>query len=197
MSSPMPCVRIAPSPTGDPHIGTAYMALFDFAYARQTGGRFILRIEDTDRARYSAESEQRTFAALRWLGLYWDEGPDVDGPHAPYRQSERLAIYGEHALRLVATGHAYYCFCTPERLEAMRREQEARREPPRYDRTCLRLRPEEVRARLEEGGPRVIRLRMPDDGETVFQDLVRGSIAFRNDIQDDPVILKADGFPTY
>src|SRR5271165_3616855 len=109
---PAPRVRIAPSPTGDPHIGTAYMALFDFAYARQTGGRFVLRIEDTDQARYNPASEQSIYDALHWLGLFWDEGPDIGGPHAPYRQSERLGLYGDYAQQLVANSHAYPCFCT-------------------------------------------------------------------------------------
>lgn len=195
--SAAPRVRIAPSPTGDPHIGTAYMALFDYAYARKTGGSFVLRIEDTDQNRYNPDSERRIYDALHWLGLWWDEGPDMGGPYGPYRQSERLPIYQQYAQRLVADGHAYYCFCTPERLEEMRREQEARHEPPRYNRFCLRLSPEEVQAKLAAGVPRVVRLRMPDDGETTFEDLVRGTISFRNDLQDDSVLLKSDGFPTY
>lgn len=190
-------VRIAPSPTGDPHIGTAYMALFDYACARKTQGQFILRIEDTDQARYNPDSEHRIYAALHWLGLAWDEGPDIGGPHAPYRQSERLPLYQEHAHFLLAHGHAYRCFCTPARLEQMRKEQEAQRLPPRYDRHCLRLSAEEVRDRVAAGESHVVRLKMPDGGETSFDDLVRGTISFQNDLQDDTVLLKSDGFPTY
>jgi glutamyl-tRNA synthetase len=173
------------------------MALFDFAFARQNGGQFILRIEDTDQNRYNADSERRIYAALHWLGLKWDAGPDVGGPHAPYRQSERLPLYREHAEQLVAKGHAYYCFCTPERLNEMRKEQEARRQPPRYDRHCLRLSAEEARELLAVGTSAVVRMKMPDTGETTFHDVVRGDISFQNQLQDDAVILKSDGFPTY
>ena len=130
-------VRIAPSPTGDPHVGTAYMALFNLAFARKHGGQFILRIEDTDRTRYVEGSEEQVFAALRWLGLTWDEGPDVGGPHGPYRQSERLPIYAAAAQRLVEAGHAYHCWCTPERLAEMRQAQQAAKQPTGYDRLCL------------------------------------------------------------
>jgi glutamyl-tRNA synthetase len=173
------------------------MALFDYAYARQQGGAFVLRIEDTDRARYNEASEQRIFAALHWLGLQWDEGPDVGGPYGPYRQSERLSLYAGYCRHLIRDGHAYYCFCTRERLEAMRRAQEAAKLPPRYDRHCLNLSPEEIQAQLDAGIVPAIRLRMPDEGETTFTDLVRGEVSFRNDLQDDPVILKQDGYPTY
>ncbi|MDB5073979.1 MAG: glutamate--tRNA ligase [Chloroflexi bacterium] len=197
MLSTVPRLRIAPSPTGDPHIGTAYMALFDYAFARQNGGDFVLRIEDTDRARYSETSEQGIFNALHWLGLNWDEGPDIGGPYEPYRQSERLPIYAEYAHKLVEDGHAYYCFCTRERLEEMRKAQAAAKQPPKYDRLCLRLDPATVQSNLESGVPRVIRLKMPDTGMTTFTDLVRGPVSFQNDLQDDPVLLKADGFPTY
>jgi glutamyl-tRNA synthetase len=192
-----PRLRIAPSPTGDPHIGTAYQALFDYAFVRQNGGAFVLRIEDTDRARYSESSEQRIFAALRWLGLAWDEGPDIGGPYSPYRQSERLPLYADCAELLVANGRAYYCFCTRERLDAMRKEQEAAKQPPKYDRRCSHLDPAVVAANLRSGIPKVVRLRMPDNGETSFVDVVRGPVSFRNDLQDDPVLLKADGYPTY
>ncbi|HMA37876.1 MAG TPA: glutamate--tRNA ligase [Chloroflexia bacterium] len=189
--------RVAPSPTGDPHVGTAYQSLFSYALARQTGGQFILRMEDTDQVRYDPHSEQRIFDALRWAGLRYDEGPDVGGPHAPYRQSERLPIYKAHAEMLVAAGHAYYCFCTPERLAAMRKEQEARKEPPRYDRHCLALPPAEVQTRLAAGERHVVRMHMPDTGVTTFTDLVRGEISFENRLIDDQVLMKSDGFPTY
>ncbi len=197
MSTTPPRLRIAPSPTGDPHIGTAYMALFDYAFARQNGGAFVFRVEDTDQARYNPESERRIYQALHWLGLNWDEGPDIGGPYAPYRQSERLALYGEHAHQLIAQGSAYYCFCTRERLDAMRKAQEAAKLPPKYDRHCLHLEPAEVQARRAAAEPAVVRLRMPDQGETIFHDLVRGPVSFRNELQDDGVILKSDGFPTY
>ena len=189
--------RVAPSPTGDPHVGTAYTALFNLALARQRGGRFVLRVEDTDRERYRQESEQRVFEYLRWVGLGWDEGPDVGGAYAPYRQSERLPLYREHGERLVTSGNAYWCWCSRERLEALRKEQQARGEPPKYDRRCLHLSRAE-RARLpgytDDG---VLRLRVPDAGETRFTDLIRGEIGFQNALIDDQVLLKSDGYPTY
>jgi glutamyl-tRNA synthetase len=190
-------VRIAPSPTGDPHVGTAYIALFNYAYARQQGGKFILRIEDTDRARSTLQSEADIFASLRWLGLHWDEGPDIGGPYGPYRQSERLPIYQRYASELMEKGHAYRCFCTPERLAEMRREQEARGLPTGYDRHCLRLTPVEVDDQLAAGVPYVVRLKVPDAGETTFGDIIRGDITFQNNKIDDQVLLKSDGFPTY
>src|SRR5688572_20475450 len=134
-----PRVRIAPSPTGDPHVGTAYIALFNYVFAKKHGGVFILRIEDTDRQRSSKSSELAIFEALRWLGLQWDEGPDEGGPFGPYRQSERTEIYQEHARMLIARGGAYPCFCTPERLEGVRKEQMARNQNPGYDGHCRRI----------------------------------------------------------
>ena len=190
-------MRIAPSPTGDPHIGTAYIALFNYAYARKHGGSFILRIEDTDRARYNAQSEHRIFDALQWLGLNWNEGPDVGGPYGPYRQSERIDSYQHYARQLVADGHAYYCFCTPERLDALRKEQIARKEPPRYDRLCLHRTVEDVEARLAAEESWVIRMRAPQEGSTSFEDPARGTITIDNRELDDQVLLKSDGFPTY
>src|SRR3984957_21234158 len=133
-------VRIAPSPTGDPHVGTAYIGLLNFIYARQRGGKFVLRIEDTDRARFVATSEQMIFDSLHWLGLTWDEGPDVGGPYGPYRQSERSAIYTKYIDELLAGGHAFRCFCTPERLDEMREAQKIAKLPPRYDGCCLAVR---------------------------------------------------------
>ena len=189
--------RVAPSPTGDPHVGTAYQSLFDYALAHQTGGQFILRVEDTDQGRYDPDSERRIFDSLRWAGLPYDEGPDIGGPYAPYRQSERLPIYRAHAEQLIAAGHAYYCFCTSARLAEMRRLQEARHEPPRYDRLCLTLPPAEVAARLAAGEAHVVRMRMPDEGVTAFADVVRGEIEFENRLIDDQVLMKSDGFPTY
>ena len=197
MTSPGPArTRIAPSPTGDPHVGTAYQAVFNKALAERTGGQFLLRIEDTDRQRFDAGSEAMIFRALRWLGLDWNEGPDVGGPHAPYRQSERLPIYKRHADELVAKGAAYRCFCTPERLQRLRAAQEATKQPPRYDKTCSAIPPEEAAARAASE-PHVVRLRMPAEGTTVVRDLIRGDIPFENALLDDQVLLKSDGYPTY
>lgn len=189
-------VRIAPSPTGDPHVGTAYVALFNAALARQRGGQFLLRIEDTDRGRYVANSEQQIFDTLRWLGLDWDEGPDKGGPTGPYRQSERLPLYKAAAEKLVEQGNAYYCWCSPERLQEMRADQTARKVPLGYDRLCLGKTREE-RAKLPGFDPTpVIRMRVPDhDVPLTFHDLIRGET--NAPMPDDQVILKKDGFPTY
>lgn len=189
--------RIAPSPTGDPHVGTGYMGLVNMVLARQHGGQFLLRIDDTDRTRYRASSEQALFDALRWLGLEWDEGPDKGGPHGPYRQSERTAIYQEHAQRLVDSGHAYRCFCTTEELAQRRAEAQAEKRDFRgYDGRCRGLDPADAAKRA--GEPHVIRFTCPDDdGTTVIQDLLRGPIETPNAQLDDKVLLKADGFPTY
>ena len=189
--------RIAPSPTGDPHVGTAYVALFNYALARQTGGQFVLRIEDTDRQRSTRESETMIFDALRWLGLEWDEGPDVGGPHGPYRQSERSEIYTEHAEMLVASGHAYPCFCTRERLEELRAEQKAAKGRFGYDGLCRSIAPDEAARRRAAGEEHVIRLAMPTEGEIVVDDLLRGEVRFEAAQIDDQVLVKSDGYPTY
>lgn len=189
--------RVAPSPTGDPHVGTAYMALFNLALARRHGGQFLLRIEDTDRARSSTTSESRIFESLRWLGLDWDEGPDVGGPHGPYRQSERKAVYAEHVQHLLAREHAFYCFCSHERLDELRRGQQARGETPGYDGHCLTLDRGEVARRLQAGERAVVRLRVPRDGDCTFDDLFRGAISIPWTQVDMQVLLKADGMPTY
>ena len=190
--------RIAPSPTGDPHVGTAYVALFNYALARKNGGQFILRIEDTDRQRSSLASEQMIYDALRWLGLSWAEGPDVGGPHAPYRQSERSDIYRRHAHELVARGAAYPCFCTPERLQALREEQKAAKQTViGYDGLCRRLDRAESTRRMENGEPYVIRLAMPQVDELLVRDYLRGEIRFERPQLDDTILLKSDGFPTY
>jgi glutamyl-tRNA synthetase len=189
--------RIAPSPTGDPHVGTAYVALFNHALARKHGGQMVLRIEDTDRERSQAASEQMIFDALSWLGLSWDEGPDVGGPYGPYRQSERGDIYREHTEQLIRRGAAYPCFCTRERLDALRAEQRRLKQNPGYDGCCRSLAPEQARQRREAGEPHVIRLAMPRDGETRVRDLLRGEISFNNAELDDLVLLKSDGYPTY
>jgi glutamyl-tRNA synthetase len=190
-------VRIAPSPTGDPHVGTAYIALFNHVFAKQHGGRFILRIEDTDRTRSTPESEAAILRALGWLGLTWDEGPDVGGPFGPYRQSERAPIYREHAARLVASGAAYPCFCTAERLDALRAQQRAEKRSGGYDGLCRALPPAEARARVEAGEAHVVRLAMPKTGELTVRDRLRGEVVFPLGEIDDQVLLKSDGFPTY
>ncbi|MCK9469679.1 MAG: glutamate--tRNA ligase, partial [Porticoccaceae bacterium] len=189
--------RIAPSPTGDPHVGTAYIALFNLCFARQHGGQFILRIEDTDQVRSTAESEQMILDSLRWLGLDWDEGPDVGGPHGPYRQSERMALYRDYAIQLVEQGDAFYCFATAEELDEMRREQMARGETPKYDGRGLHLGEEDVQARLEAGTPYVIRMKIPEEGVCTFNDRLRGVIEIPWSQVDMQVLLKADGMPTY
>lgn len=192
-----PRVRLAPSPTGDPHVGTAYVGLINHAFARKNGGQFILRIEDTDRERSSAASEAAILDALRWLGLSWDEGPDVGGPRGPYRQSERTPFYREHARILLERGAAYPCFCTPEQLAAIRERQRAAKQNKGYDGTCRRIPADEARRRIESGEPHTIRLAMPLDGETTFHDVLRGDVSYANDQMDDQVLLKSDGFPTY
>ncbi len=185
-------LRVAPSPTGDPHVGTAYQSLFDLAFARRHGGKFILRIEDTDQARSTPDSEASIYHALRWLGLNWDEGPDVGGPFGPYRQSERLPRYKKYAEQLVEQGHAYYCTCTPERLTALRQEQMANKQPTGYDQHCR-----ELGLHPAPGEAAVIRMKVPREGESVIQDLIRGELRRPYKDSDDQVILKTDGFPTY
>lgn len=189
--------RIAPSPTGDPHVGTAYIALFNLCFARQHQGKFILRIEDTDQQRSTPESEAQILKALQWLGLDWDEGPDVGGPHAPYRQSERSEIYRNHANQLVHQGHAFHCFCNAERLEALRHEQMAQGHNPGYDGHCLSLSQDEVANRLASGEPSVIRMKVPHEGVCEIDDLLRGKIEIPWEQVDMQVLLKADGLPTY
>ena len=190
-------VRIAPSPTGDPHVGTAYIGLLNYIYARQRSGQFILRIEDTDRTRFVPTSEQMIFDSLRWVGLTWDEGPDVGGPYGPYRQSERTAIYREHAEMLLANGHAYRSFETAEELEAMRQQQIAAKVPPRYNGAHRHLTQAQIDAYLAEGRPYTVRLKVPENQSTTFTDELRGPITFDHNNVDDQVLLKSDGYPTY
>src|SRR5688572_26227343 len=164
-------LRVAPSPTGDPHVGTAYMSLFNLAFARQQGGQFVLRVEDTDRARFREDSEQQVYDTLRWLGLEWDEGPDKGGPFAPYRQSERLETYRPHVDRLLADGHAYLCWCSGERLAQMREDQQKRKVPTGYDRLCVG-KTEAERAELPGFSDKpVVRMLVPDDAPLHFPDL--------------------------
>jgi glutamyl-tRNA synthetase len=190
-------VRIAPSPTGDPHVGTAYIGLLNYIFAAQRGGQFVLRIEDTDRARFVATSEQMIFDALKWIGLTWNEGPDVGGPYGPYRQSERTEIYREHAEILLASGAAYRSYETAEELEEMRRQQTAAKVPPRYNGQHRNLTAEQIAAYEAEGRPSVIRLKVPLEGATTFRDELRGDITFDHNNVDDQVLMKSDGFPTY
>ena len=190
-------VRIAPSPTGDPHVGTAYIGLFNLAFAKSKGGKFILRIEDTDQTRSTKESEQAIFDALRWVGLPYDEGPDVGGPYGPYRQSERLDLYKREAEALVARGHAYKCTCTAERLDQVKEEQKRRGENPMYDGHCRARPAADVDKEIADGAAWVIRLKVPREGTTSFEDVLRGKVEFENKGVDDQVLLKSDGFPTY
>jgi glutamyl-tRNA synthetase len=190
-------VRIAPSPTGDPHVGTAYIGLLNYVYAKQRGGKFVLRIEDTDRTRFVGSSEQMIFDALRWLGMEWDEGPDKGGPFGPYRQSERTEIYREYCDKLLASGHAYRSFETAEELEAVRRAQIAAKQPPKYNGAARHLTQEEIDANLAAGKPFTVRLKVPLEGSTTFRDELRGEITFDHFNVDDQVLMKSDGFPTY
>ena len=192
-------VRYAPSPTGLQHIGGIRTALFNYFFAKSMGGKFILRIEDTDRERYTEESLQDLYDTLDWLGIKWDEGPVVGGPYGPYVQSERFDIYKEYAEKLVRDGKAYYCYCSPERLERLREEQAASKSQYQgYDRHCANLTEEERKELEAQGIKPVIRLRVPTEGKTTFHDVIMGDITRKNkDVSPDPILLKSDGFPTY
>jgi glutamyl-tRNA synthetase len=189
--------RIAPSPTGHMHLGTARTALYDYLLARKTGGQFILRIEDTDLKRTMPGAEQEIFDGLRWLGLQYDEGPDIGGKFGPYRQTERREIYSQHARILVDSGRAYPCFCTAEQLEKTKQEQMKRKENPHYDGTCRNLDPDEAARRVANGETYTIRFRMPKEGATIAHDHLRGDISTENSQLNDYVLLKSDGLPTY
>ncbi|MFZ5753664.1 MAG: glutamate--tRNA ligase [Bacillota bacterium] len=190
-------VRFAPSPTGPLHIGGARSALFNFLYAKGAGGKFIIRIEDTDLERSSRESEENILDSLRWLGITWDEGPDNGGPYGPYRQTERLGLYQEYTQKLLEQGKAYYCYCSEEELEAERQEQMARGETPRYSGKCCKLSPAERTKLEEEGRKPVIRFRVPENRDIIINDLVRGQVVFESNGIGDFVIVKSDGIPTY
>lgn len=190
-------VRFAPSPTGRFHIGGARTALYNVLLAQQTGGTFILRIEDTDTKRSTPEALEELMAALRWLGLDWHEGPDVGGPHAPYLQTARKDLYTRHAQQLLATGHAYRCFCTPERLTALREAQQKQKQTPRYDGLCRDLPPAEAEQRAAAGDAHVIRFRTPRDGATTVHDHLRGAITVENSTLDDFILVKSNGLPVY
>ena len=192
-----PRLRFAPSPTGSPHVGNIRTAVFDYLYCKHTGGTLILRIEDTDRERYVEGSLEDIMMSLRWTGIQWDEGPEVGGDYGPYFQSERLDLYRKHAEELIEKGRAYRCYCAKARLENLRKDQEAARQPLGYDRHCRDLSPDQ-QAHLERHNPwPVIRFAMKLDGKTEFDDAVRGRVSFENALQDDLVIIKSDGFPTY
>ncbi len=191
-------VRYAPSPTGMQHIGGVRTALFNYLFARSKNGKFILRLEDTDRTRYDEKYVQNLYDTMSWLGIDWDEGGDKGGAYGPYVQSERFELYKKYAMQLIENGEAYYCFCDAERLDRIRKIQTENKMPPGYDRNCRHLTAEEVKANLDAGKPYVIRLKVPMEGETTFEDHILGTIQWKNeDISPDPVLLKSDGFPTY
>jgi glutamyl-tRNA synthetase len=190
-------VRIAPSPTGVPHVGTAYIGLFNYAFARANGGKFVIRIEDTDRTRSDPRYEAAILRSLRWVGLQWDEGPDVGGPNGPYRQSERLSLYQQYTQKLLDTDAAYRCWCTSERLEAVRQQQRQAKQPIRYDGHCRELPEAEIKAKMQQELPSVVRLRVPLEGATVVHDAFRDPITFEHRQIDDQILLKSDGYPTY
>src|SRR5262249_7043568 len=190
-------VRFAPSPTGKLHVGNARTALFNWLLARGQGGRFVLRIEDTDAERSTRESEAAITRDLSWLGLDWDEGPDVDGPHGPYRQSERLHLYASYAAELLAADKAYHCFCSTAQLEAERQEALATGRPAHYAGTCRRLSKAQAAARMAAGERPAIRFRVPHEHDVVFTDAVRGEVRFQSEVIGDPVIVRADGHPAY
>jgi len=190
-------VRFAPSPTGYPHVGNIRTAMFNWLLARHTGGKLILRIEDTDVARRVEGAVEAIMDGLKWLGLDWDEGPDVGGGYGPYYQSQRVEMYRQAAERLVAQGDAYYCYCSPGRLEEMRAEQVRRKQPPGYDRLCRDLSPQERSEKEAEGIIPVVRFKTPLEGQTGFNDLIWGDVTFEHSTIDDFVLLKSDGYPTY
>lgn len=189
--------RFAPSPTGYMHVGNLRTALYAYLMTKSLGGDFILRIEDTDQERYVEGAVDIIYNTLKETGLTWDEGPDVGGDYGPYIQSERRGLYREYAEKLVELGHAYYCFCDKERLDALRAKQEAAKIPPKYDGHCQSLSPEEVQAKLAAGEPYVIRQKMPKSGTVAFDDAVFGTITVNCDTLDDQILLKSDGMPTY
>jgi glutamyl-tRNA synthetase len=190
-------VRIGPSPTGDPHVGTAYIALFNYVFAKKHGGSLVLRVEDTDQTRSKPEWEEMLVEAMHWLGLEFDESPEKGGPFGPYRQSERGAIYREHTEQLLSNGSAYKCFCTSERLEELRRQKAQIKGPPGYDGHCRELSAQEVQGHLDAGDAYVVRLKVPHDGQTIVHDRLRGEVVFENTQVDDQVLMKSDGMPTY
>lgn len=189
--------RMAPSPTGEYHIGHIRTLLYNFAWAKKNKGHFVIRIEDTDRERYVEGAVDRILDVISDYGLSWDEGPRVDGPYGPYFQSERLGLYKKYAEQLVESGKAYYCFCTKERIDELRKKQAEEKKLPGYDRRCRAVAIDQAKKRIADGEKFVIRLKVPDDEDLVFDDLVQGKISFNSSVLDDQVLLKSDGFPTY
>jgi glutamyl-tRNA synthetase len=190
-------VRYAPSPTGDFHVGGARTALFNYLFARHHGGKFILRIEDTDQKRLNPKAMAWLLNGLRYLGLDWDEGPEAGGDYGPYVQTQRLAIYQKYAQQLLDNGQAYRCFCRPERLEAVRQAQRTKKQPVGYDRHCRNLPAAEAAARVAQGESHTVRARLPLDGQIVVHDVIKGAVTFRNENLQDAVLMKSDGIPTY
>ena len=190
-------VRFAPSPTGYLHVGGLRTALFNYLFARKQGGKFVLRIEDTDQKRSIPGALEKLTTTLTEIGLHYDEGPDIGGDYGPYIQSQRTDIYKKYTQQLLDSGNAYYCFCSEERLNNLREEQRKRKRPPMYDGKCRDLSKDEVAYNLAQGMPFVIRLRYPEEGKTVFDDVVRNRVAIDNSMVDDQVLIKSDGFPTY
>jgi len=190
-------VRFAPSPTGIPHLGNTRTALYNFLFAKHNGGKFVLRIEDTDKKRLVPKSLPKILEILRFININWDEGPEINGPYAPYTQSERLKIYQDHAQILINKKAAYYCFCSPARLKQMRTSQQKKKQLSKYDQHCLKLTSSQIQAKLNQNTPFVIRLKIPQKGQTSWQDLIQGKISFQNNLLDDQVLLKSDGYPTY
>ncbi len=189
--------RFAPSPTGYLHVGGLRTALFNYLFAKHHGGKYILRIEDTDQTRKVEGATEQLLASLQWAGLRHDEGPDIGGPYGPYVQSQRTELYRQHAEKLVTTGHAYYCFCTAHRLDRVRADQQEKGLTPKYDGHCRNLSAETIGEKRAAKQPHVIRLKMPQEGQTVFNDLIRGEVRVQNELVDDQVLLKSDGYPTY
>ncbi|RJQ27798.1 glutamate--tRNA ligase [Candidatus Parcubacteria bacterium] len=189
--------RVAPSPTGYPHIGTVYQSLFDYAFAKKNSGQFIVRIEDTDRKRFVEGAEEKIYEALDWFNLEEDESPRKDGLYGPYRQSERLGIYKKYAEELVGKGNAYYCFCLPQRLEEVRKIQQAEKKPLMYDKCCRNSSLLEAKKKVEQGESYTIRLKVPENQKIIVKDEIRGEIEFESNLIDDQVLIKSDGFPTY
>ena len=190
-------VRFAPSPTGHLHVGGARTAIFNWLFAKRHGGTFIIRVEDTDQARSTRESEAMVLDDLRWLGLQWDEGPDAGGPHAPYRQSERVELYGTVARALMERGIVYRCFCTEEELEAKRKAAEAEGRPPHYDLKCWQMSAQEVSSKLAMWTPFALRFHVPDDGDVTIDDMIRGEVTWRKESLGDFILVRSDGLPTY
>lgn len=190
-------VRFAPSPTGRTHIASGRTALYNYLFAHQTGGQFILRIEDTDQKRFVPGAEEELIRSLHWIGADWDEGPQVGGPNGPYHQTERREIYQQHARQLIESGHAYYCFCTPDRLEKARQQALKLKLNPLYDGTCRRLDPDEAARRVASGEKHVIRFKTPREGSITFRDEMRGEITVENSMIDDYILVKSDGLALY